>query len=681
MTFDDDIRKQFDQMSPQIDDLDAGAAAAQQSAHRRSTATRVALGGAAIVALLIGFVTISNLNDDQTEVRTADPNPTVAPDPTPGTTPDTIPGTIPGTTTPGELSTTGIATVDVNGVVRLNGEIVDAETWLPRLEAAAAESAVGPDGQILITEEIDGCTRISIVDGEGTPLDDHPVSSLSRCIAGEIAEWSSAGHVVLVAPTAEDAWTLTVLSVDGEAAQITSPGAFQPTQLDVHTDRSGRTQAIVLGTGEELVYVDVDAFLQESPPEIAIRGISNPQNLVSARFVDGIEQHPYQAQVDEVIASNVTVPDTSTEPSSLVWAVSNVAADDTLNARSGPGTAFDIVFEFRPDATGVVRTGDEATSADGAEWFEVFAPTSGTDVDTGWVNSALLVETPVPDGRPCLFNGPQDHYIGFEWTNPDGSPDSDAAVISNIETYRFGGCIRTVIEFSDGWSYEDGGATRVTTLPHDLRVYRQDQVIVDLGRLISGAEVAEARFSESVGVDQSIFMVKDAGPDHVVGYLFSPTTTTTATFDNTNGTVIIDIADIRLTRDADPAAVEQVGAAVEPIVDSNSLVLTRVKSSDAGTRWSVAGFARPFEATLSVGVRTSGGEAIDVEWFGAVAEGQRSENGVTTTTWTEAWGQFGFAISLPDGVEPADVVIVFDPSGGAADDVQTIDLSLADHLG
>ena len=693
MTFDDDLRSRFRTNSVSIDDVEAGARAVGAASSRRSLLRRVGGVGALAVVLFAGVLAIANLGDEQaSDLRTADPD--VSQGPQVSDDPVQVPTTVPnnsGTPIPIQDNTsegTAIVTVDVEGIIRVNEVVVadeDQGGWEALLETMERLPSEGPSGQVLATKvgtgDGGGCPVYTILDASEEPVADHPVSRLSRCIPGEIADWSTAGHVVFVAPTQEDAWTITVLSAAGESAQLTSPGAFQPMLLDVHTDRNGRTQALVLGTGEELVYIDVDAFLSESPPEIAVRGISNPQKLVSARFVDGFEQHPYQAQVDEVIAGHVTVPDSTTEPGELVWRVVNVESNDTLHARSGPSTDFDIVFDFGPDATGVVPTGNDATSADGGEWVEVFAPTSGTEHDVGWVNSAFLVETPVADTRPCLFNGPQDHYIGFEWTNPDGSPDSEAAVISNIETYRFGGCIRTVLEFSDGWSYEDGGANRVTTLPHDIRVLRQGQVIVDLGRLISGAEVAEARLSESNGVDQSIFMVKDAGPDHVVGHLFSPTTTTTATFDNTNGTVIIDIADIRLTPDADPAAIEQVGAAVEPIVDSNGLVLTRVKSSDVGNRWSFSGFARPFEATLSVAVRTSTGEAIDVEWFGAVVEGRRSENGVMTTTWTEAWGQFDFAISLPDGVKPADVVIVFDPSGGAADDPQTVDLSLADYLG
>jgi hypothetical protein len=570
---------------------------------------------------------------------------------------------------------------DPSGQVLGQGTDETTSGELPILPLPADAASYGPDGQILASVDDEGCARHSVVDRFGTLLDDHVVNMLSRCVAGEIAEWSSAGHVVLVAPTQEDGWSIFVLAADGRSAQVTMPGAFQPLQLDVHTDRSGRTQALVLGTGEELVYIDVDIFLEEPFSQMAVLGISNDSDLVSARLVDGFEQHPYQAQLDQLIEGAIFDAGTVIEPVSLVWEVTNVAANDTLNARSGPSTDFDIVFEFGPEATGVVRTGNDATAPDGGEWFEVFAPTSGTGNDTGWVNSTFLTETPVADARPCLFNGPQDHYIGIDWTNPDGSPDSDAAVISNIETYRFGGCIRTVIEFSDGWSYEDGGANRVTTLPHDIWVFREGGVIIDLGRSIQGAEVAEARFSESNGVHQSTFMVKDAGPDHLLGYLFAPTTTTTAIFDNTNGAVVIDIADIRLTPEADPTAVERVGAAVEPIVDSNGLVLTRATSNEVGNLWSFNGFARPFEATLLVGVRTSTGEEIDVEWFGGVVEGKRSENGVMTSAWAEAWGQFDFAISLPDGVDPADVVVVFDPSGGAVDDPETIDLPLGNYLG
>jgi len=682
MSFDDDLRDRFTTSSVSIDDLNAGARAAGAASTRRSRLRRLGGASALAVVLFVGLFAVSNLGDEQaSDLRTADPDVSEDAVPVPTTDPNTpatnpTSSTVPGSTVEG----TGIATVDVDGVIRINGDIVDAALWLPVLEADAAAPSLGPDDRVLKTSDVDGCTRLQIVDAQGSPADDHPVLALSRCVAGEIAEWSSAGHVVLVAPTQEDAWSITVITADGASAELTSPGAFQPQELDVHTDAAGRTQALVLGTGEELLYVDVDAFLRESVPELAVLGISNDTNLVSAQFVDGIEQHPYQTQIDQLIEGAIVDEGTVIEPVSLVWAVTNVAANDTLNARSGPSTDFDIVFEFGPDATGVVRTGNDATSTDGGEWFEVFAPTSGTGTETGWVNSAFLIESPVSDARPCLFNGPQDHYIGIDWTNPEGAADSDAAVISNIETYRFGGCLRTVIEFSDGWSYEDGGANRVTSLPNDIVITRDTPPTIDFGSSITGAEVADARLAEPGEFAQSTFV--SMGVDRQLdGVIYGPSTTMTATFDNTDGTLIVDVVDIRLPADADPSAIDKVGPAVGPLIDEEGLILTKVSNTAEQRSWALTGLARPFEANLGVRVTSTSGSPIDVDWIGGVVDGQRSDNGVITTTWTEAWGQYDFTILLPDGVDPSDILVEFDPSGGAADDPETIVVSLADFAG
>lgn len=682
----DDLQARFGS-TPVIHDLDAGATAAKNAARRRTTVQRSAAAGVVVVLLLAGFFIGSNLRgDDVTEIRTAEPDGQVAPGPTisgetsPPTNSEAPPEpTTDDTTPPTELGT-AIVTIDVDEVIRVNDEVVDAETWLPRIDALAADDALGPDGYTLNTKvgtgSGNGCPVHTILDATGQRVTDHPVMTLSRCIEGEIAGWSSAGHVVLVSPTEEDAWSITVLAADDRSAQLTMPGAFQPQQLDVHTDPNGRTQALVLGTGEELVYLDVDAFLEQEFPQLAVMGISNETNLISARFVDGYGQHPYRAQVEANIEGWIPDPGTTVEPSSLVWAVTGVDADDTLNARSGAGTDFDVVFELEPDATGVLRTGNDATTTDGAVWFEIFAPTSGTGIETGWVNSAFLIETAVSDTRPCLFNGPQDHYIGLDWTNPDGSDDSDAAVISNIETYRFGGCLRTVIEFSDGWSYEDGGANRVTTLPTDIVVTRDNPPAIDFGRSITGAEVADARFDEDRGQLTFVSMGADRQLD---GLIYGPTTTMTATFDNTNGTMIIDIADIRLSTDADPTEFDRVGENVRPFFDQSGVVLTGLASSTDEQRWTFTGLARPFEATMGVQVRSTSGSPVDVDWIGGVVDGARADNGVMTTTWSEAWGQFDFTITLPDDVDPRTVLVDFDPSGGAADDPQTVTLALAEH--
>lgn len=78
-------------------------------------------------------------------------------------------------------------------------------------------------------------------------------------------------------------------------------------------------------------------------------------------------------------------------PSQLVtdppYQVAFVAADDTLNVRSGPGVANDIVGELTPDAGDVQITGLGQVVA-GSTWVPI-----NTNGLTGWVNSRYLVQS------------------------------------------------------------------------------------------------------------------------------------------------------------------------------------------------------------------------------------------------------------------------------------------------
>lgn len=67
-------------------------------------------------------------------------------------------------------------------------------------------------------------------------------------------------------------------------------------------------------------------------------------------------------------------------------AVVGVAADDTLNVRSGPGTGFDVLTELGPLADGFVATGRNRDLGDSL-WVEVEA-----DGTTGWVNVAYVAQ-------------------------------------------------------------------------------------------------------------------------------------------------------------------------------------------------------------------------------------------------------------------------------------------------
>jgi|GEM_PF-2296940 len=148
---------------------------------------------------------------------------------------------------------------------------------------------------------------------------------------------------------------------------------------------------------------------------------------------------------------------------------------------------------------------------------------------------------------------------------------------------------------------------------------------------------------------------------------------------STNGTLIIDIADIRRSPDDDPLVAWR-GGYNSPIIDQSGVVVTGLADSPDKRRWTFTGLARPFEANLSVEVNYADDGGLDVDWVGGVVDGRRSDNGVMTTTWTEAWGQFEFTIVLPDGADPGVTWLTFDPSGGASDEPTLIAVDLADYL-
>lgn len=64
-----------------------------------------------------------------------------------------------------------------------------------------------------------------------------------------------------------------------------------------------------------------------------------------------------------------------------------VAADDTLNVRSGPGVDFEVLVELEPLATGVVATGHNRSLGEAGFWSEITV-----DGVTGWANTRYLLQ-------------------------------------------------------------------------------------------------------------------------------------------------------------------------------------------------------------------------------------------------------------------------------------------------
>lgn len=86
----------------------------------------------------------------------------------------------------------------------------------------------------------------------------------------------------------------------------------------------------------------------------------------------------------------ITRPTSNITPD--IYAVIQVAADDVLNIRSGPGMENPVVGTLQPDQSGLKRTGQ--TSRAGEElWVEIQNPAGGT----GWVNAKYLTEYASPD--------------------------------------------------------------------------------------------------------------------------------------------------------------------------------------------------------------------------------------------------------------------------------------------
>ena len=84
-------------------------------------------------------------------------------------------------------------------------------------------------------------------------------------------------------------------------------------------------------------------------------------------------------------------------------AVVGVAAGDTLNVRSGPGTEFDVVYDLGPTAMNATATGHNRSVGDAGFWSEI------SDGRTGWARTSFLLQPgQVNDVTAAMFPTPAD---------------------------------------------------------------------------------------------------------------------------------------------------------------------------------------------------------------------------------------------------------------------------------
>lgn len=282
-----------------------------------------------------------------------------------------------------------------------------------------------------------------------------------------------------------------------------------------------------------------------------------------------------------------------------------------------------------------------------------------------------IVDSPEPaegvdqQATACIFDD-GGGTTTTSWTNTEGSATSDAAVVTRIDTYRFGSCIRTIIELSSNFPLFDETPVGVTLLPNDITIDADSGggiPSISFGKSIDQASTVDDRF-RAAEITHSTFVYRTKA-GNLAGEIYGPSSMLDVKFDNSNGTIIIDVAE---TVDG--------GVGRQPLLDENGVIIKSVESS-ADNSVTITGYARPFEANLEAEVLVDG-TPTNVGWAqenGEVA----SSKGISTTDWISALGYFEFTIELDAGIELSDVVVRLNPEGGS-DTPTEVDLVLDDLL-
>lgn len=343
------------------------------------------------------------------------------------------------------------------------------------------------------------------------------------------------------------------------------------------------------------------------------------------------------------------------------------ATTETVAASPNEPSEPEPAAESEPASTEPIDSDpvDQDQNVEPVDEAEVVAESEPADVeqiDEPPEEEEQIVE---PESTPCIFDG-GGGTTTTTWTNTEGSATSDATVVTGIDTFRFGECVRTVIELSSSFPLFGEEATPATVLPSDITVSGDTNdgvALIDFGQLVEEASAVVARFNESETA-QSTFVYRTEALT-LAGDIYGPSSTLDVRFDNSSGTIVIDVADTG----------EEV-AAVQPLLDENGVI---IKSVEAGADNSVTiiGYARPFEANLGAEVFVND-TPTSVGWA-REDDATSATNGIPTTDWVSALGYFEFTIEPDESIDLADVVVRLDPEGGN-DNPTEVDLILADLL-
>lgn len=297
--------------------------------------------------------------------------------------------------------------------------------------------------------------------------------------------------------------------------------------------------------------------------------------------------------------------------------VVGVDQDDVLNGRFSPGVGSNINAEIDP-AYGTVRVkGVEEESEDGGVWTSVtyspdtqlvFEPFAGPAY--GWVNSAFLAPISgwLPPGGACdLTSG-----IG----DLAGDDASTADEIYDVTAIDLGDCVRIVVTFAESASGDHLGVV----LPP-----------------IAAAAIDQARLRISAPVDTVLRHATDLFAEDYAGLVAS----------RPGNGLWIDIAlpgaaSVRGLAETGQLVVDlEKGDVSEIFVRDGTIVA--LPPIETPSSFIFVGYARPFEATMSVHVGEWQGDAVFPESIlgpSVILDGAA----LMTTGWLDAWGIYEFRV-------------------------------------
>ena len=325
--------------------------------------------------------------------------------------------------------------------------------------------------------------------------------------------------------------------------------------------------------------------------------------------------------------------------------------DGGLNMRAEPTAAAPVLLVIPPNATGLIPADNDRITADGTTWIELTL-----DGTSGWVNSNFV--TPLPSFDEISCGDPATDYE----LSPGAVPivpapvDLDADHIFGLHHLHGPQCERTEItsgrEFSfdadfDGLLEPANGVPADIALANDLATLR----VALPGAVIAAASTATQTYRSDNGA-ADLFFVRPSGASRFGILAFWDRNRGVRYFFLEHpGRLVIDTID----------APTGTALALGPLLSDAPFALTFVSRSinwdangaDPEPPLTVTGYARPFEATTTIRLRTApptgdppgSGAPVNADWSGSTFAGScGSTYAVMTSDWLEAWGEFAFTI-------------------------------------